>query len=714
MKPVDFLLEIGAEEIPAWMIERACHDLKGILEKHFSAHALLEKLPAGKENVEAFGAPRRLVAVVRGVQLRQEDRVEEVLGPPKSVGFDAVGAPTRAAESFAQKQGVPVAKLQVLPTPKGDYLAIRRTIPGRAAMAILSEALPRMILEIPWPKTMHWVGMSGPRFIRPIRWLLALLDGRVVPFEIAGVKSGAASAGHRFLGKPKVAVHGPKDFASRLKKSGVLVYPGDRRKKIEAEMQAMTRNLGLRVHPDAKLLDQVCYLNEYPSVILGSFDEAFLELPEEILITVMRDHQKYFGVERRSGELAAHFLAVINVDRDRAGLIQHGHERVLRSRFADARFFWDTDQRCRLADNLPKLNAITFESRLGSYGDKVARMCANAKWLAQRLFEGGNHQADVAAAVRATELCKCDLVAEMVREFTELQGVVGGLYAQAQDEGGEVAQAIYDHYRPAGQDDDLPRNLTGCIVSIADKLDTLAGCFAVGMAPSGSSDPYGLRRAASGIVRMLAERKLAVSLAELVAVGLKSCASLAPKIAATAEIEKRLMDFLADRVRFHFKERQGYAFDEVNAVLAAGSTDLVDLERRLEAVKAMRRTKNFEPLAVSFKRIRKILEKAGLAGQWMLPAVRADLLAEDAERELHAACGQVAREAVALKREGKYREALLAISNLRPAVDRFFDHVLVNAEDEGVRKNRLTLLAGLLKEFSTIADFSEIVSEGKS
>lgn len=709
MTTADFLLEIGCEEIPAWMIARACTDLKVILEKHFAAHALLEK-----GSVETFGAPRRLVAVVRGVMLRQEDRVEEVLGPPKSVAFDSVGVPTRAAESFAQKQGVAVAKLQIVATPKGDYLAVRKKILGRPAAHILAEALPRAILEIPWPKAMHWVGMSGPRFIRPIRWLVALLGGKVVPFEIAGVKSGADSAGHRFLGRARVRVRGAKDYASKLKANRVMVSPADRHRKIEAEIHAITKKHGLRVHPDLALLEQVTYLNEYPSVILGSFDEAFLELPAEILVTVMRDHQKYFAVERRSGELAPHFLAVINLDRDRSNLIRQGHERVLRSRFADAQFFWATDQKSRLADSLPKLKQVTYESRLGSYGDKVVRMCWLARWLGQRLFEMGNHQADVSAAVRTAELAKCDLVTEMVREFTELQGIVGGLYAAAQEEGQEVADAIYDHYRPAGPEDELPRNLTGCIVAIADKLDALAGCFAVGIIPSGSSDPYGLRRAASGIVRILMERKLPVSLASLVSAGLQAVATQPPRLKPAAEVEKKITDFLLDRVRYYFREHAEYALDEINAVLAAGCDDLVDAGRRLEAVKVIRGTRNFAPLAAAFKRIRKIVEKAGPENQWKLAAVSAELMGEGAERELHAAAKQVAGEAAGLKREGKYREALQAISNLRPAVDRFFDTVLVNAQDENVRKNRLTLLAELLREFSTIADFSEIAAESRT
>ncbi len=706
MKSTDFLLEIGCEEIPAGMLPRACADLQVILEKHFSAFGLLN---GGK--VQTYGAPRRITAIAKSVKARQEDETREVLGPPKSVAFDAVGAPTRAAESFAAKQAVPLAKLAVVSTPRGEYVSVQQAVVGRATSELLSDLLPRAIQEIPWPKTMHWVGMGGPRFIRPIRWIVALLGGKVVPFEIAGVRTGNASSGHRFLGKARVPVSGPRDYFQRLKKNGVLASPADRAKKIEAELQAAAHKAGLRIHADAALQAAVTNLNEFPSVILGSFHEGFLDLPTEILITVMRDHQKYFALERRDGSLAPNFLAVINLDRDRTGNIRRGHERVLRSRFADARFFWQADQKCRLADYTPKLAQVTYQVKLGSYRDKVERITRIAKWLAERLVEMGQHQADVAATVRAAELAKCDLVTEMVREFTELQGIVGGLYARAQGEPEEVAHAVYDHYRPAGPDDELPRSLTGCLVSLADKLDTLVSCFAVGLAPTGSSDPYGLRRAASGMVRILIERKIPLSLSAAISAAGRALGAQPPKIHATAEVEAKALEFLVERVRYYFRERLGYAYDEVGATLAAGADDLVDAEKRLEAVKAIRRTKNFAPLASAFKRIRKILEKAGPGEGWRAPSVDASLFAEEAERSLHEAARRAADEAGAHKRAGNYREALLVISGLRPVVDTFFDQVLVNAEDEKVRRNRLTLLAELLREFSTIADFSEIVTE---
>ncbi|MBI3404968.1 MAG: glycine--tRNA ligase subunit beta [Acidobacteria bacterium] len=701
----DFLLEIGCEEIPARMIPRAAEELKQILTKYLAAHELLLNAP-----VIAYGAPRRLVVECANVRVQQADVVKDVTGPPKSVAFDNVGKPTRAAESFAEKQGIPLSKIQIVQTPKGEYLAARQVIKGRAARAILAEILPRAIQEIPWPRSMYWTAAAGPRFIRPIRWIVAVLGGEIIPFELGGVRSGNRSQGHRFLGKANPTIKGTRDYRTQLAKQFVLADPHARRQKIEKELHAAVSRRGLHPHADEDLLNQVTYLNEFPSVIIGDFSESFLSLPDEILITVMRDHQKYFAVNHKDGRLAPHFLAVINLARDRSGQVRAGHEKVLRARFADARFFWESDQKCRLADMLPRLKHVTFESKLGSYGDKVERVRWLARWLAEQWFSAGIHQADVTACDRAAELCKCDLTAEMVREFTELQGIVGGLYAKAQGEPEEVAWAVYDHYRPVGIDDPIPRNLTGCIVAMADKLDTLSGCLAVGKIPTGSSDPFALRRAAIGVVKILLERKLPHSLSATIAACTRMLGQLPPRIMVGPEVEKQLMDFLLERVRFVFRERHGFAFDEINAALAAGQDDLVDAEKRLAALKAVRKTKNFEPLAVSFKRIRKILEKAGPQEGWRLPSVSSEFLTEEAERELHQSARRVAGEAATLKRAGQYREALTAISALRPQVDKFFEQVLVMAEDSNVRKNRLTLLAELLSEFSTIADFSEIVT----
>ena len=702
----DFLLEVGCEEIPAAAIPKAAEELKVLLEKYLSTTGL-----ANEQGVETFGAPRRLVAVASSILLKQEDVTREVVGPPKAIAFDHVGQPTRAAESFAEKQGIPVGQLVTIQTPKGEYIAAKQIIRGRPAREILGEVLPQAILGISFTRSMYWAGANGPRFARPIRWIVGLLDGQVIRFNLGGVPAGNWTAGHRFLGKSRIPVRGPGDYAAKLRKNFVLVHPEERRAKIAREIQQLTARKGWQPHDDPELLELVTYLNEYPSVLLGDFDPGYLDLPDEILITVMRDHQKYFAVQNKRGELEPHFLAVINLDRDRQGLVRAGHERVLRARFADARFFWAADQKRRLADYLPKLAQITYESRLGSYRDKVERMRWLGRWLAEQWFDAGVHQADVPAADRAAELAKCDLATEMVREFTELQGIVGGLYAQAQGEPDEVASAVYDHYRPVGLDDPIPRSLTGCAVAMADKLDALVACFAVGLVPSGSSDPFALRRAALGIVKIILERKVPLSLSAAIAAAGKALAAHNPKISVSPEAEKQVLDFLFERARFILREKGGFAYDEVNAVFAAGADDLVDARQRVAALKAIRHTRNFLPLAVAFKRIRKILAKAGPGNGWRAGSVRPDLFRETAERELHEAARRVAEKAAAHKRSGHYREALEVIAELRPTVDRFFDDVLVMAEEDELRKNRLSLLAELLREFTTIADFSEMVSE---
>lgn len=706
----DLLFEIGCEEIPAGMILKASQELKAILVTHLSTHGLADQ-PTAQEAIETFGAPRRLVAIAENIQLKQEDVTREVSGPPKSIAFDAAGEPTRAAFSFAEKQGIPVSKLSIVTTPKGEYVVAKQLVRGRPAIDVLKEILPEAIREISWPKSMIWTGAQSPRFIRPIRWIVALLDGKVVPFSYANVRAGNSSDGHRFLGKRTIPVTGPRDYESKLKKNFVLCRPETRLKKIEAELHGLTSRKGLKVHHDPALLEMVTYLNECPGAILGNFDPAYLSLPDEILITVMRGHQKYFAVEARNGDLAPHFLAIINLPRDPKGLIRAGHERVLRARFADAQFFWEMDQKTKLGDYLPKLSAVTYERRLGSYGDKVERMRALARWLSEQWFSGGIAQADVAGADRAAELAKCDLVTGMVGEFAELQGIVGGLYARAQGEPDEIAWAVYDQYKPMGLDDPLPRNLTGCAVALADKLDSLVACFAVGAIPTGSSDPFALRRAALGIVKIILERDLPLSLSAAISAAARSLKDHAPRIEATAAVEKQVLDFLLERARYILRERRGYAYDEINAAFAAGADDLGDAVERVDAVKAIRDTKNFIPLAASFKRIRNILEKSAGKGDKVQGAVKQELLREAAELQLHTAAQRIGGEATKFKKEKKYRKALEKISELRPAIDFFFDKVLVMVDDEDLRRNRIALLGTLLKEFSTIADFSELGGE---
>lgn len=705
----ELLFEIGCEEIPAGMIGKACGDLKAILAKHLAANGLVKE-SSSQNSIEAFGAPRRLVVVAREVRLRQEDVTKEIVGPPKSVAFDNVGEPTRAAMSFAEKQGVPVSQLLFVSTPRGEYLATRQVLLGQAAAQILEKILPDVIREISWPRSMYWTGKDGARFIRPIRWMVAVLDGKPAPVSFAGLLATNRTQGHRFLGKKDIPVANSADYEAKLRANFVLPRPEERKGKIETEIRALASRKGLRAHEDPGLLESVTYLNEYPTVILGAFDPAYLELPEEILVTVMRGHQKYFALEDRKGNLAANFLAVINLPADGKGFVRAGHERVLRARFADARFFWEADQKIPLGDYLPKLSAVTYERRLGSYGAKVERMRALARWFSEQWFNAGIAKAHVADADRAAELAKCDLVTEMVREFPELQGVVGGLYARAQGEPEAVATAVYDQYKPLGLDDPLPRNLTGCAIALADKLDSVVACFSVGAIPTGSSDPFALRRAALGIVKIVLEQKLPLSVSAAISASARFLKEYEPHIEASEAVQKQVLEFLLERARYMLKERRGFAYDEINAAFAAGADDLVDAIERVAALQAIRSSKNFVPLAASFKRIRNILQKsAGTSGA--NGGVNTDLLREPAELQLQMVAQKIGSEASRYRREKKYRAALEKISELRPAVDFFFDKVLVMAEDETVRRNRIALLAGLLKEFSTIADFSELGGE---
>jgi glycyl-tRNA synthetase beta chain len=705
---VEMLFEVGCEEIPAGMLPRAEADIKVGLEKQLTAESLMQGV-----GVESFSTSRRLTLWAQGLPVRQADVVNEVTGPPKTVAYDAVGAPTRAAVSFAEKQGIALHEIYFVQTAKGEYLAAKSVKRGRATEHILADILPRILHDLYWPKTMTWTGLSGARFIRPIRWIVGLLDGKPLKFSYGGISAAEVTRGHRFIGASSIRVRSFADYEKQLRANGVILRPAERLEKIQRELDAHARKGGYRVHSDADLLKLVTYLNEFPSVIEGDFDPTFLNLPDEILVTVMRGHQKYLAVEKRNGELAPHFLAVINLGKDAKGLVRAGHERVLKARFADAQFFWESDQKCRLADYLPKLERVTYESRLGSYRDKVERIRFLARWLTEQWFNLGMVQAHVAEADRAAELSKCDLATEMVREFPELQGIVGGLYSKAQGEPDEVSDAVYDHYRPVGLDDPAPRNLIGSAVALSDKFDSIVGCFAVGVVPTGSSDPFALRRAALGIVKIILDKKLPISLSLTIAAAAKALHSNPPKRAVAAAQEKQILDFLIDRARFVFREKEGFSYDEVNAVFRAGSDDLVDARRRLDALRAIRKSKNFEPLTVSFKRIRKILEKAALPNG-EAQQVSVELFDNDAERALHTAMLTAAPRVKEQKRLGQFKEALEVIAGLRPDVDKFFEQVMVMAEDETVRKNRLALLSELLREFTTIADFSEMGGEGRN
>ncbi len=710
----DFLLEIGCEEIPARMIDAASQELRERL------NTLLQR-----ERLEPTGAiahldsPRRLAVLASGLPAAQADVTEQVTGPSVQVAYKD-GQPTPAAHAFAKKVSVEVSRLEKVTTPKGEYLAATVTRKGRSAGEILAESLPKEIASLYWPKNMYW-RKRGEVFVRPVRWLVAMLDEQVVPMELFGIAAGKTSRGHRIIGSETVAIPQPRAYVETLR--GVKVLgAAEREQVIRKALDAATRTIpGARWREDKALLTTVVNLTEFPSAILGSFDPEFLELPEEVSVTVMRDHQKYFAIEDAAGKLLPHFLAVLNTAADSQGLIRHGNERVLRARFNDARFFWQTDQKQTLRQRVELLKHVTFQKDLGSYYEKTIRVQRLASWLSETIKQAGM-AVRPGVVHKAALLAKADLTTELVKEFTELQGIIGGLYARVQpldddlkpEVQGEVAKAIYDHYKPESMEDGVPRTIEGAVLSIADKADSIAGMFSLGLIPSGSKDPFALRRQANGIVKTIAEHKLPFRLSEIMNdARARYQGSEAEKKFSNADYAGSIRSFFRERLEFYLKEARGFAYDVVNAVLVADADDVVDAAARAEAVSKVRGSADFESISVAFKRTKNILRQAEENKRRTASHVEAAVLREDSEKELATLIPQAARTVEKLRSTGDYQAALLEIAKLRPAVDKFFDKVMVMVDDDNLRANRLALLQTLVKEFSTIADFSEIVTEGK-
>jgi len=716
----DFLLEIGCEEIPARMIDAASRELRE------RVRALLNRERLTGAEVTSFETPRRLAVMASGIAAAQADVVEQTTGPSVNVAYKD-GQPTPAAHAFAKKAGVEIAQLEKISTPKGEYIAVKVTKRGRSAAEILTEMLPKEIATIYWPKNMYW-RMPNERFVRPVRWLVAMLDGETIPLGFDGIRAGNHSRGHRILADGSVTIpRAGASYVDALRRAKVLGR-GEREYQIRKALDVATRAIpGARWREDKALLDAVVNLTEYPATLLGGFDPQFLALPEEVLVTVMRDHQKYFALEDAEGKLLPHFLAVLNTDTDPQGLIRHGNERVLRARFNDARFFWETDQKKSLLERLDLLRHVTFQKDLGSYYDKTQRVQRLCSWVSEIL-----KQNDVAVRPgvihKAACLAKTDLTTELVKEFTELQGIVGGLYARVQqlDPGlaestrFAIAEAIYDHYKPESTDDAVPRSLEGSVLSIGDKADTIAGMFALGLVPSGSKDPFALRRQANAIVKVIAEKKLPLRLSEL----MRDARTGYQK----SEAEKKFVDdakylesiklFFRERLEFYLREVRGYAYDVVKAVLAADADDVVDALARAEALSTVRDSTEytfayFEAISSAFRRMKNILRQANEKNLRIASRVDSAALQLETEKELARAIDLTARSVEKSRAARDYDEALREIAELRPLIDSFFDGVMVMVEDDNLRANRLALLQTVVKEFSTIADFSEMLAEGK-
>ena len=683
----DFLFELGTEELPPL----ALPELERALAEGIRSGLAAAQLQHGE--LVSYAAPRRLAVLVRAVPVRQPEQALKRRGPPVNAAFDKQGAATRAATAFAESCGVTVDALTRITEGKGEFLYFEGTKPGAATASLLPDIVRAALEALPIPKRMRW-GSSEAEFVRPVHWLVLRFGDDVLSARLLDTDAGAHSRGHRFHAPGEIALATPAAYAETLRTKGFVIASfAERRERIRTDVAAKAQALGGRAVLDGDLLDEVTALVEWPVVLEGRFDERFLALPREVLLSTLQEHQRYFAVESADGTLSPWFITVSNIESREPQRVREGNERVVRPRLSDAAFFQQQDRRQPLAASRTALDRVTFQAKLGSVGDKVRRVAALGKLVAPEVG------AEVAQTIRAAELAKCDLLSAMVGEFPELQGVMGAYYAAADGETAEVAAAVREHYQPRGAGDALPSNPVGVAVALADKLDTLAGIFAIGQKPTGTKDPFALRRAAIGVFRILLERKLDLELAKLIAAAVDS---QPVKADGTAE---EILAYIQERMRAHYLEA-GYPAESFDAVLAAGGSRPLDFDARMRALAAFRERPEAESLAAANKRIANILRKSDLAA---VPArVDASLLQVEAEKSLHAAIESIAARVESDVTGRRYDAALSRLAGLRPAIDAFFTDVMVNDPDAALRANRLALVARIRGLFAGVADFSRL------
>jgi glycyl-tRNA synthetase beta chain len=685
----DFFLEVRCEEIPAAMLAPG---IKGLGTSLFEE--LMARRIAPAEVRTAF-TPRRLVVELLGMPEREPDRSEELTGPPVSAAWDAEGRPTPALGGFARKCGVAVEELRRLETPRGEYVAATLEVAGRPAAEVLAEVVPATLRGMPWPRVMRWGTARGP-WVRPVHSVIALLDGRVVPFELFGVESGRRTLGHPLRSPEPIEVADAADYRRQLAARSIVVDFDERRARLLAGMRERAAELGGELVADDALLDKLASICEIPGVVAGRIERT--DLPREVLVTSLRDHQSALTVEKE-GRLLPCFLTVMDRADDPQGRVRRGNEWVVEARLSDARFFFAEDRKRSLEARREDLARVTFHEKLGSYAEKSERLVELSRWLALELGHGEARE----ASARAAALLKTDLTTEMVKEFTSLQGVVGGVYAREEGLDEAVWQSLYDQYLPASADDSIPRRLEGRLVSLADRLDTLVGMFGCGFAPTGSKDPFGLRRAAQGVVRILLEGDLPLDLDAAVR---RAAALYGSRLEVeTGELAAALRPFFADRMRF-LLGREGFAHDEIEAALAAAGSTPPDQRRRAAALAATRDAPGFLDVVLAAKRIANILR-----GTDPVPPFDPGRLAEPAEIALRDAAVELERDLERTEAAKLYDESLRHIASFAAVLDRFFVDVLVMADDPAVRANRLGLLGWIQELLSRVAGFTEMVVE---
>jgi glycyl-tRNA synthetase beta chain len=684
----ELLLEIGAEEIPAGFVPKALASLEEMARKEFEAARL------SFDQINTLGTPRRLTLVVRGLPTVQPDAEITATGPSKKAAFDSEGKPTKAAEGFARGQGVAVTALQIISTDKGDYLAVTKQETGRPTHELLAEILPRLVAGIPFKKSMRWADLDI-RFARPVHWIVSLFDGIPVPFNFGPIQSGNTSRGHRFMANSTFPVRDFTHYLEECERHFVIVDQERRKEIIRKETHRVAKTTGGHLLPDEALLDEITYLVEYPSAVIGSIPSEFLVVPKEVLITSMRSHQRYFSVVDESGTLLPYFITVPNTLAEDPSVVVKGNERVLRARLSDARFFFDEDRKVRLETRVESLKNVVYQQKLGTSYEKMERFKTLAEFLADQLQPAVKQQTS-----RAAFLCKADLVSGMVGEFPEVQGIMGREYALYDGEPVEVAIAIAEHYLPTQAGGELPRSDSGAFVSLADKLDTLCGCFGVGLIPTGAADPYALRRATIGMISIILDKGYRLSLSAVIS---RSLDLLAAKLTRPRdEVQRDVLEFF--RGRFINLLGNAYPVDVVEAAASAGFDDLTDCAERIRALDSFRQRDDFQPLTVAFKRVCNIVKEGVDA------AVDPALFRDEAEHTLYRVVQETKTATHDKINRHQYLEALSDIAGLKWAVDAFFDAVMVMAEDLPVRTNRLALLTSINRLFGKIADFSRLAA----
>jgi glycyl-tRNA synthetase beta chain len=689
----EFLLEIMTEELPASHVRTGLDQLKEALDAELAAAGLLQ----GQE-VKVMGTCRRLVALAE-IAPRQRDRQERVIGPPKAAAFKPDGTPTPAALGFAKSRGVDISQLTVFETERGEYVGFLRTEAGGQSSCLLPDMLKRVIGGLTFPKMMRWA--DNPfRFSRPIKNLLGLVDGQPLDFEVAGLRSVAFTFGHKIF-HPDLKIR-PQNFGSyraSLREALVVVEPEVRREMIRAEIQKLLEPLGAQLHPDEELLEKLVYDVEHPHVFLGSFHPEFLKLPLEVLSTALREGQHLFSVVK-AGRQQPLFMGVADARGDSKGLIRQGNERVLKARLKDADFFWQQDIKVPLTERAKGLERVIFQEKLGTYQDKAQRLRKLAVYLSDKADAAGLKK----EALLAAELCKADLLTDMVREFSSLQGQMGGLLAREQGLPKAAGQAIYEHYKPVGLEDESPASSLGAILSLVDKVDSITGVLGLGIETTGSSDPFGLRRNAHGVCKIILDKKFNFSFGRLLDKTLEIYGQKLERPAA--EVKSAALEFFVGRLRYIY-ERQGFRYDLVNAALGPGIDNIHHSFLRLKALSALRSSPQFEPFILMAKRVNNILRDQ--------PACRMnqELFSEKEEKELWSVFSIIRENAAPMMAKGDYAQAQQIVFRLQPALNTFFDRVLVMAEEKRLRQNRLGLLQAISRLLSQIADYGQVVLEGE-